>query len=436
MSTADLTLPTDFLQLLESLKSAKFQQLWPAQTHILNRYREFSAASDLAIELPTGAGKTLIALLISEAWRRSGKRAAILSANKTLARQMLTEANALGIPVVLMEGRGQDIPGPDKRAYGRAQKIGIMNYWVYFNQNPILDPADLLVMDDAHLAELCLHSLFSAEINRYSHPELFSTIVTTLRESFPDYNVFNDALAEESSGNITPPELLSFFDQVRVVDRLRMIVDSSSAIETDIDLKFRWQRVRLQLKEANIYVGVNNVWIRPYIYPLSSIDHYRDTRQRLYVSATIGDPADLARRLGVNPIETIPVPPDFAEKTSGRRLIVMNRVEEADIPARLGRAILTALSVHPKSVWLCSSAADARKYREIVSEWLNKNGLVGHPTWILSALGDEIDQFKTSPAGHLFVAGRFDGMDFKANECRLVVIHDTPAGHQHARGIH
>jgi superfamily II DNA or RNA helicase len=43
---------------------------------------------DVGIELPTGAGKTLIALLVAEAWRRAGKRVVILSANKTLARQM------------------------------------------------------------------------------------------------------------------------------------------------------------------------------------------------------------------------------------------------------------------------------------------------------------------------------------------------------------
>ena len=104
----------------------------------------------------------------------------------------------------------------------------------------------------------------------------------------------------------------------------------------------------------------------------------------------------------------------------------MNRLEESDIPSRLGGAILAALSVHPKSVWLCSSSADAKRYREAVSEWLNKHGFVGHPTWILSPLGDEIDTFKAAPIGHLFVAGRFDGMDFKANECRLVVITTLP----------
>jgi hypothetical protein len=41
-------------------------------------------------------------------------------------------------------------------------------------------------------------------------------------------------------------------------------------------------------------------------------------------------------------------------------------------------------------------------------------------------MGDEVDQFRRAPGGHLFVAGRFDGMDFKGDECRIVVITTLP----------
>ena len=108
---------------------------------------------------------------------------------------MLQESQALGIPAVLMEGRGIDIPAGDKRAYQRATRAAIMNYWVYFNQNPIIDPADLIVMDDAHLAEHCLHSLYSVEIDKFSHENLFKTLITELRERFPEYSILTDALA-------------------------------------------------------------------------------------------------------------------------------------------------------------------------------------------------------------------------------------------------
>lgn len=418
----------DFTQFLAGLNSGKFRQLWTAQAHVLDTYtRDFLKKTDVAVDLPTGAGKTLIALLVSEAWRREGKSVAILSANKTLARQMLQEAQALGIPAVLMEGRGIDIPGSDRRAYQRAQKVAIMNYWVYFNQNPIIDPAQLLVMDDAHLAEHCLHSLYSVEISKYEHKDLFLQLCQELLSRYPEYGVLADALSGGGNSPFPlPPELLSFVDQVAISERIRQIVDASPVMASHEDLRFRWQRVRSQLNQANIYLGVNSIWIRPYVYPLTANAHYAQPTQRLYMSATIGEASDISRRLGVRKIEKIPVPASFSERTSGRRLVVMSRVGEKNIPERLEQAILAALRIHPKSVWLCSSETEARKFMDVVGKWLPAHGFPNEPTWLLRPLGDEIDQFKKAPRGHLFVAGRFDGMDFHEDECRLVVITSLP----------
>src|SRR5258708_30213960 len=126
----------DYGEFLSSFSSEKFRRLRPSQAYVLGAYtKEYSTALDVAIELPTGAGKTLIALLVGEAWRSEGKKVAILSANKTLARQIISEAEALGIQTVLMEGRGSDIPYRDKMAYQRAHAVAVMNYWVYFNQD-------------------------------------------------------------------------------------------------------------------------------------------------------------------------------------------------------------------------------------------------------------------------------------------------------------
>jgi len=111
------------LELLVSFQSDKFQQLRDAQQFVLTDYStKRLSSSDVAIELPTGAGKTLIALLILKPGGRRVRRRNSIG-NKTLARQMLEEAKALGIPAVLMEGRGIDIPSRDKRAYQRAASV-------------------------------------------------------------------------------------------------------------------------------------------------------------------------------------------------------------------------------------------------------------------------------------------------------------------------
>lgn len=271
----------DYSQFLTGMESTKFVGLWPAQEHVLQQYsNEYTAKTDIGIELPTGAGKTLIALLIAEAWRREEKKVAVLSANKTLARQMESEARELGIPAVLMEGSGPSISAGDKRSYHRSQNVALMNYWVYFNQNPVVDSADLLIMDDAHLAEHCLHSLWSVEIDCYSHAALFKDLVTELINRYPEYRILHDAV-DDNALSSTPPELLSFIDQWHISTRIREIIDASPLLKSDIDLRFRWQRLRNMLCEANIYMSAKTIWIRPYIYPLVNNDQYLNTAQRL-----------------------------------------------------------------------------------------------------------------------------------------------------------
>ncbi|MCH8316519.1 MAG: hypothetical protein IIA64_11140 [Planctomycetes bacterium] len=397
-----------------------------AQALVLQSYAEgFTDNSDVAIELPTGGGKTLIALLIAEAWRREGRTVAILSANKTLARQLAEEADSLGIPRVVMEGSAASIPATRTRAFQRAEAVAVMNYWVYFNQNPVVDPADLLIMDDAHLMEECLHSLYSVEIEKIDHPDLFRELASELLARFPEYSVLADALDDEAPAT-KPPELLSFIDQIAVAARFTEIIDASPALQADQDLAFRWHRLRGSLQDANIYLSSNSLWIRPYVYPLIANPHYDGARQRIYMSATIGIPGDLQRRLGIRALTQIPVAPEHAEKTFGRRLIVLNRIDNEDLPERVTEVVRAALQVHPKSVWLCSSKSNANKFQALFSTWLDENGFPNQPTWVLTPTGDEIDRFKESQSGHLFVGGRFDGMDFAGDQCRLVVLTTLP----------
>jgi len=61
-----------------------------------------------------------------------------------------------------------------------------------------------------------------------------------------------------------------------------------------------------------------------------------------------------------------------------------------------------------------------------VGPWLQANGLPAGPVRLLGSMGDEMELFRREPEGHLFVAGRFDGMDFAGAECRVVVLATIP----------
>ena len=403
----------DYEELLAGFGSASYPSLLPAQQAVLSAYADsFSDKTDVGIELPTGAGKSLIALLVAEAWRRAGKRAVVLTANKTLASQMEAHGQLLGVPISRLEGSRDDIPSPSVRVINRCQAIGVMNYWVYFNQNPVLDIADLVVMDDVHLADGALQSLFSVEITRWEHPQLFQRLADLLGELLPGYAGVRDA-ANATNDPLSPTDLIAPHDHVAVIDQLSAIISGS---QPQGDLGFRWSRARTHADAMHLYVTADQLVLRPYIWPLQNFQYYRDSSQRIYLSATLGNADDLQRRLGCRPIDLIPVE-DTHTKPLGRRLIVLNETSDAEQP---DAAMSAAITVHPKSLSLTRSHAAADSWRQTLQTagWA--------PIWRLSSDGNEATVFANAPQGHLLCAGRYDGIDLPGDKCRLVIVTDLP----------
>ena len=81
------------------------------QQEVIRTYPELVSNSDIALELPTGTGKTAVALLIAE-WRRrrNGGPVTYLTLTNQLAGQALEEASRLGLDCADLRGRGTAKP--------------------------------------------------------------------------------------------------------------------------------------------------------------------------------------------------------------------------------------------------------------------------------------------------------------------------------------
>jgi superfamily II DNA or RNA helicase len=100
---------------LSSKRSADFTELFPAQEAALATYAtKFLNEPSVAIELPTGSGKTLIASLILDYWMEKQQRTAVLCGTKNLARQFKVEADSLHVPATLFEGKKASWTASDK----------------------------------------------------------------------------------------------------------------------------------------------------------------------------------------------------------------------------------------------------------------------------------------------------------------------------------
>jgi superfamily II DNA or RNA helicase len=132
---ADPEAASDFDERLARFQSTTFRQLRPGQKQVLTAYyAHHRTTRDLAIEMPTGEGKTLLALLIADYALDQGRSVAYLTGTRQLAERVQDEAGKLGLETVRFAAK--DYGGAKLDDYHQAQAVGIMNYWVYFNSKP------------------------------------------------------------------------------------------------------------------------------------------------------------------------------------------------------------------------------------------------------------------------------------------------------------
>ena len=120
------------------------------QQDALREYVKEETHRDIAFELPTGAGKTTVGLLIAEWQRRKTKgRAAFLTLTNQLAAQVISEANSLGLNVADLRGGRERRSAAEEGRFLQGAAVGVSTYSNLFNVSPVVHDCDILILDDA-----------------------------------------------------------------------------------------------------------------------------------------------------------------------------------------------------------------------------------------------------------------------------------------------
>lgn len=395
-----------------------YRELREAQAHILheysNRHRE---TPDVAIELPTGLGKTLVAFLIADEALDRGRSVAYLTGTKQLAEQVADQARELrGLEVASFWGK--HYPAADLQNYHEAQTIGIMNYWVYFNRRPIPQPADLVIFDDAHIAEQVLAGLFTIRIPWRSAPKLYRDVCSIVLGHTDAYESLT-AMRDGAAPAFTTPELLTFGDWAAIAQQVEAALAESEFVVSD-DLRWVWPEVRGRLARCGVLIGPTAIEIRPYHPPTQTLPGYAQAQQRIYLSATLGTMDDLQRRLGIRRPVPIVTPAEMQRAQTGRRIFLINPASDRSSDDDAMSFALLQSARTDRTAWLCASLIEAD---DIEAQLL----VVGQDVFRLVAGDDTQLERWMRQRGHLVTAGRFDGLDLKSDVCRLVVLPSIPA---------
>src|SRR5882762_724887 len=168
--------------LFRELTRRTLQDVLPVQRDILQEYAKTGAdAADLAIQLPTGSGKTLSGLLIAE-WnlRKHREPVLYLCPNNQLVHQVVEEANSkYGLSVVGFDGPKSKYLAASKTAYEQADKVAVTNYSSLFNTAPYFQNPSLIILDDAHATENYISKMWSlsVEAGDEKHRQLHTALV-------------------------------------------------------------------------------------------------------------------------------------------------------------------------------------------------------------------------------------------------------------------
>ena len=251
---------------------------------------------DVALQLPTGSGKTLVGLLIAE-WRRrrNQERVVYLCTTRQLVNQVVEQAEEkYGLTVRGFTGRIKDYEPSAKADYRNADRIAVTTYTSLFNTNPFFDDADEVIVDDVHAGESYVSGLWSVRVERMKaeHSALHAALRSVMKP-YLDFTTFARLEGQWDSANdrrwadkLPTPE----FAEVR-----GEIAEVLDAYVADTDLRHPWSMIREHLPACHFYFSSQEILIRPLIPPTWMHAPFSTPRQRIYMSATLGGGGDLAR---------------------------------------------------------------------------------------------------------------------------------------------
>lgn len=410
--------------------------LWSHQTDQLREYhRDHLTDDDVALELPTGSGKTMVGLLIAE-WRRReyGQRVVYACPTKQLAIQVADAAALQGIKAHALIDGHNDWDPRHVMAYTRAKAIAVTTYSHIFNSHSQFKNAKTLLFDDAHAAEGYVADAWALELKRSAdvYDDLFDAFGAALDPNLAA-RMTGEGADTASAGEVR------LLPQRAVYDALADILSVLDAgLKQYSPAWWRFQMIRENLSSCLFFVSRSNWYIRPMIPPTFEHGAFTDPDQRVYLSATLGEAGELERAFGRTKIERIAAPAAWERTGSGRRFFVFPDLAHFDPDVD---TTVEAVAADPDELdgvdvaeepTALTRISDLVEKRLILTQGQKDSDAIAKFLEIpkserIAASDTTVAAFKKADMGTLLAANRYDGMDLADDACRFMVLSGVPA---------
>lgn len=381
------------------------------QADALRIWRRNRDTPDTLLQLSTGTGKTLLALLCAESIlaARAGKVLYVCSTVQ-LVEQTAEKATAYGIDVTTYLDSDFSDAG---FAAGRTPCIttynGAFHPFSKFRKHDV----GLLILDDAHTAQTAFRGMYSLEIARDEFPDAVASIVSLFEPYFA-----------EIGQSVSFLELAAGIGQTQKLLPPHDILANLGTIQNELlklrlhdhkDLKYAWAFLKDKLKLCCFFLHKTGLSITPPIVPIRTNEVFSEARRRLYLSATLTAADNFVRTFGAAPSQIIA--PDSDSDEPERLIISANTIAEktaTDDPLEVAKHLCSPY----KTLIVTPSYGRARLWAD-----------VAEPPSRAANMHSVITQFRKSRDNQkLLLVARFDGVDLPGDDCHVMVIDDRPSG--------
>lgn len=374
-------------------------------------------AQDVALQLPTGSGKTLVGLLLAE-WRRrkNNERVVYLCPTRQLVNQVTEEATTkYGMAVEPFTGRIINYTPDAKASYEAGDRVAITTYSSLFNTNPFFDNPEIIIVDDAHAAENYIASYWTVQISRSDDATLFKAVAAVLKSILTENNYARLTGRTRSVEDVTWVDKAPTDRLADIADELRVAIDEHIG---ESKQRYAWRVIADHLRACQLYVSSSEVMIRPLIPPTWSHAPFANATQRIFMSATLGGGGDLERLTGRTSILRLPIPEGWDRQGIGRRFFIFPEKSLKENEAQvLRRSLMTTAG---RSLVLTPNNELAAEITEDVKSKLK------YPVFSAADLESSKASFTSANPAVAVVANRYDGIDFPDEDCRLLFVEGLP----------
>lgn len=401
--------PTDPIKIFESRPaiSSQINDLWRGQAEALRRWHEASE-NDVLIALNTGAGKSVVGVLICQSMlNKRLQNPVYLCATNDLVEQTAAEAEKLSLDYTIRTGG--DFSN-DKFEEGRG--FLITSYQTLLNsrtklRGPLLPRA--ILFDDAHVGEPTIRGQFTLRLTRRRHRDIHSPVAEAILGILSEADRRKVSFIFESQGTnasfLCPPEVGGKLSDVLLALTRNFEADGYA------DVLFPFLHLNGHWDSCAIVVTRDEIEISPPFLPTRTLPAFRDDEvKRVYLSATLKAESEFVRAYGRKP--GLRIEPEVDAGNGERTIINSRKLTDHDLlvtwsqrRSRQDKILVAVPSKRRAEVW--NPVAQVPERNEFIAK---------------------LNQFRAARTGGFVLAGRFDGIDLPDTTCRLMVLAGLPAG--------